>query len=310
MAFSLPASMGYPPKDFMTASIRGWLKSEGPCWMPAFPAKDILFRCALHAQGHDEPGQARRDREAAGRPGLRRTAELLKVIPFGGSSRCWRSPGSSSSQVRRSCHLGVRVRPQSCCRISLACWWQLGLIDTRTCKASALDADGKPVDEALGKLCSMADVGISEETWPDYSYTGQAEINCLAASCMQGPIPPFTLPGEACAYEPDDCTYTSGVYVEIPPEVQAEMDKANTDAAMTYNIAVGSLVAWVVLGIIFFIFQNRIRLAIGVIEEASDAFLDIPAVIFLPVIVLVISLPVTIFCTVALVMLSSLRGRT
>ena len=312
MASSPPASMGYPPKDFMTASIRGWLKSEGPCWMPVFPAKDILFRC-VPSMLKDMMNPDKLGETAQGQQAVQAFMDLQnywKVIPFGGlvavlASFAWIVFLSKfAGLVIWASVYGLEILLPC---ISLACWWQLGLIDTRTCKASALDADGKPVDEALGKLCSMADVGISEETWPDYSYTGQAEINCLAASCMEGPIPPFTLPGEACAYEPDDCTYTSGVYVEIPPEVQAEMDKANTDATMTYNIAVGSLVAWVVLGIIFFIFQNRIRLAIGVIEEASDAFLDIPAVIFLPVIVLVISLPVTIFCTVALVMLSSLR---
>ena len=33
---------------------------------------------------------------------------------------------------------------------------------------------------------------------------------------------------ETCTYKADDCTYTSGLYVDIPPEMQEEMAKANT----------------------------------------------------------------------------------
>ena len=100
----------------------------------------------------------------------------------------------------------------------------------------------------------------------------------------------------------------AGVYVEIPPEMVEKMAEANESEEYTYNVAVGSLVLWAVLGVVFIVFQARIHIAIGVIEEASDAFLDIPTVIFFPVAVLLLSVPVSAFCCFACFMLLSLRS--
>lgn len=86
------------------------------------------------------------------------------------------------------------------------------------------------------------------------------------------------------------------------------MAKANDSEAYTYNVAVGSLIAWAVLGVIFIVFSGRIHIAIGVIEEASDAFLDIPTAVLFPVFLLIISIPISMFCCFACFMLMSLRS--
>jgi hypothetical protein len=44
-----------------------------------------------------------------------------------------------------------------------------------------------------------------------------------------------------------------------------------------------------------------------VIEEASDAFLDVPGVVFFPLFTLLFSLPVTVYCLIATLLLISLR---
>ena len=40
-----PDDPAYPPSDFFQANVKGWLSADGPCWLPVFPAKDVLFRC-------------------------------------------------------------------------------------------------------------------------------------------------------------------------------------------------------------------------------------------------------------------------
>jgi hypothetical protein len=172
-------------------------------------------------------------------------------------------------------------------------------VDTRGCKATALDDLGVPVDEVLGKLCASAVLSMQPQV---YNYEGDALANCQAASCLLADSYAAAC-GEAttqelcdavvdglavtlcdfdatsavctakqtCTYTADDCTYTSGLYVDIPPEMQEEMAKANTSEEYTYNVAVGSLIVWAVLGVIFIVFSGRIHIAIGVIEEASDA---------------------------------------
>ena len=128
-------------------------------------------------------------------------------------------------------------------------------------------------------------------------FTGVAQENCLAVGASDP-----TVAASDAVPEPV-CTYTAGLYINIPPEMQvcikndeicikmmnfalkmmnllpflqAAMNEANTTAEYTLYIAYGSLIAWVVLGLIFCIFKQRIMISIGVIEEASDAFLDVP----------------------------------
>jgi hypothetical protein len=64
--------------------------------------------------------------------------------------------------------------------------------------------------------------------------------------------------------------------VPVPPEVLAEMENLDQSASTEYLmiIAYASGGAWIVLGCIFSIFKTRIEISIGVIEEASDSFLD------------------------------------
>ena len=85
------------------------------------------------------------------------------------------------------------------------------------------------------------------------------------------------------------------------------MDEANTSDEYLLYMAYGSLIAWAVLSIVFCVFKQRILISIGVIEEASDAFLDVPFAVFLPLGVLAASLPVSAFCCFACFLLLSLR---
>lgn len=40
-----PSDPAYPPTDFFQANVKGWVSADGPCWLPVFPCKDVLFRC-------------------------------------------------------------------------------------------------------------------------------------------------------------------------------------------------------------------------------------------------------------------------
>lgn len=40
-----PDDPAYPPSDFFQANVKGWLSADGPCWLPVFPSKNVLFRC-------------------------------------------------------------------------------------------------------------------------------------------------------------------------------------------------------------------------------------------------------------------------
>jgi hypothetical protein len=65
--------------------------------------------------------------------------------------------------------------------------------------------------------------------------------------------------------------------VDIPPELQAKLDAAEAAGGGQelpyYEIGVGCFIAATVVTLIFCIFKTRIEISIGVIEEASDAFL-------------------------------------
>jgi|EP01046_Picozoa_sp_COSAG06_P024451 hypothetical protein len=300
-----PDDPTYPPTDFLEANIKGWLGADGPCWMPVFPSKDVLFRC-VPLMLKDMVNPEKLGETAQGQQVVQFMTDVKKywkVIPLGACvavliAFAWIVFLSKfAGLLIWSSVYGIEILLPL---ISGACWWQLGFVDTRLCKATAVDAVGTPLDATLGALCAAADISMSPEL---YSYAGTAEANCQAASCLLAE----TL-GETCEYEQDACTYTSGIYMEIPPEMQEEMAKANTSEEYTYNVAVGSLIVWAVLGVIFIIFSGRIHIAIGVIEEASDAFLDIPTVVLFPIIVLLISIPVSAFCCFACFMLMSLRS--
>lgn len=95
--------------------------------------------------------------------------------------------------------------------------------------------------------------------------------------------------------------------VDVPPEIEAEMTSVETSQQLAYNIAIACFSAWAVLGIVFCIYKARIEISIGVIEEASDAFLDVPLCIFFPLGTLILSLPVSCYCLIACFLLLSLR---
>ena len=300
-----PTDAAYPPVDFMTANLKGWISASGPCFMPAFASKDILFRC-VPLMLKDMMSKDKLSQSAKGQEVVQFMSDIQKywkVIPLGAGvaviiAFAWIIFLSKfANYVIWGSVYGIEILLPI---VSLFCWWKLGVVDTRSCKAAALDAAGDPLDPTLGSLCHSAHISMSPEI---YSYTGDALANCEAVACAAS-----TAAGVPCPYPAGSCVYTPGMYVEIPPAMLHEMEKAHSSKAHTYNLAVGSLIAWVVLGIIFIVFSTRIHIAIGVIEEASDAFLDIPTAVFFPVVLLLISLPVSLFCCFAYFMLLSLRS--
>ena len=300
-----PTDPDYPPDDFLTANVKGWISADGPCWLPVFPSRDVLFRC-VPSMLQDMANPEKLGETAQGQQAVQYMTDIKaywRVIPFGAGvavlvAFAWIVFLSKFAGILIWTSVyGIEILLPC---ISAACWWQLGMIDTRACKATAINEAGAAVDLKLGGLCAAADIAMQPQ---QYDYYGEAEANCAAASCA------FAVPlGDECEYLPEDCTYMAGVYVEIPPEMVEKMAEANESEEYTYNVAVGSLVLWAVLGVVFIVFQARIHIAIGVIEEASDAFLDIPTVIFFPVAVLLLSVPVSAFCCFACFMLLSLRS--
>ena len=297
------ADDAYPPADFVTANLKGWIDIDnGPCWLPVFPARDVLFRC-VPTMLEDMVNPDKLGETAQGQQAVQYMVDIKeywRVIPFGAIVAVVVAFGWIIFLSKFAGFLiwtsvyGIEILLPC---ISAACWWQLGVIETRSCKATLLDEAGAALDATLGVLCGAADIAMSPEI---YDYEGEALANCANASCALG--------GACNPGDGEDCTYTSGIFVEIPPEMVEKMAEANDSEAYTYNVAVGSLVAWAVLGIIFIVFSGRIHIAIGVIEEASDAFLDIPTVVFFPVAVLIVSIPISAFCCFACFLLMSLRS--
>jgi len=92
---------------------------------------------------------------------------------------------------------------------------------------------------------------------------------------------------------------------EIPPEAAAAMKEVQVDPQQIEIAAYCCYALTFVLLAIFIIFKDRITLSIGVIEEASDCFLSLPKVVFLPIITFVLELPlVTYFVYSSLYILS------
>ena len=290
----------YPPKDFMTASSKGWLSSDGPCWMPVFPSEELLYRCVPSMLTDMASATA----QAEGQQSVQYMKDLQdywRIIPFGGfiavlAAFAWIIfLGKFAYYLIWATVYGVEILLPC---ISAAAFYKLGAIPTRSCVASAASASAKKVAECLAADISSNPTEL--DLYPN-ELNDPNMLNCQAIGVEVGCASSDT---EDCL---GHCTYEPGLYVEIPPEVQAAMDEANTSQEYTYYMAYGSLVAWVVLGVIFFIFKQRIMISIGVIEEASDAFLDIPFAVFMPLVVLLCSIPVSAFCCVACFLLLSLR---
>ena len=278
----------YPPTSFMAASAKGWLSSDGPCWMPVFPSEEYLYRCVptmltdLAAASDQAEGQQSVQY-------MKDLQDYWRIIPFGAviavlAAFVWIIfLGKFAYYLIWATVWGVEIMLPC---ISAVAWYKLGAIPTRSCLASSAAASAK-----LAAECLAADLSFhpTDTVYVPDEATDPNMLNCQAVG------------------EPGDCTYTPGLFVKIPAEMQAAMDDSNTSQETTYMIAVGSLIVWAVFGVVFCIFRQRIMISIGVIEEASDAFLDVPFAAALPLLVLLCSIPVSAFCCVACFLLLSLR---
>lgn len=287
----------YPPTDFLTASRYRWLSQDGPCWMPVFDSEEYLFRCvptlitAQIASGQAE-GQATVQY-------MKDLQDYWQAIPFGATLAVLTAfawiifLGKFAYYLIIGTCVGIELILPI---ISATCFYKLGAVPTRSCVARLSTAATKTV-----AACLAADISANPQ---DMDYMGEALENCEAVG---KPIADANATASQLGEYTPECEYTSGLFLNIPPEVQAAMDEADTTDEYTLYMAYGSLIAWVVLGIIFCVFKQRILISIGVIEEASDAFLDVPFAIFLPLLVLCASLPVSAYCCFACFLLLSLR---
>jgi hypothetical protein len=100
---------------------------------------------------------------------------------------------------------------------------------------------------------------------------------------------------------------TISVPVDVLPEVQERMGDVETSKQIAYSIGMGCFIGDAVLIAIFCIFKERITIAIGVIEEASDCFLDIPTAVITPFFTFMVQLPVCIWGIVSTLLIVSLR---
>ena len=279
----------YPPDSFVTANANRWLSGAGPCWMPVLPSEEYLFRCVptLLTETLGEQAGAASGTSAEGQVSVQYMKDLQdywRIIPFGAVVAVFAAFAWIIFLGKFAYYLIVGtciLTPLISLVISATCFYKLGAIPTRSCDATIATAAPK-----IMEACMAADLSDSPET---YDYYGFAETNCQEAAAEGA------------------CTYTTGLYIEIPPEMQAAMDEANTSQAYTEYIAWGALGLAGFLTLIFTVFWQRVMISIGVIEEASDAFLDIPFAVFLPLFVLAASLPVSIFCCFACFLLLSLR---
>eukprot|EP01043_Picozoa_sp_COSAG02_P026288 COSAG02_NODE_1510_length_12225_cov_3.918770_4_plen_873_part_00 len=282
----------YPPEDFMTATKERWVSQNGPCWMPVFESNEYLYRCVPTLLT---------DQVSVGAAEGQATVQYMKdlqdywqIIPFGATlalvtAFAWIIfLGKFAYYLIVGTCIGVEIILPI---ISGVCFYKLGAIPTRSCVARLSTAASKTV-----AACLAADISANPE---DMNFEGVALENCESIGKPVGTDTPADALG--------DCVYTPGLHLAIPPEVQQAMDEANTSDEYTLYVAYGSIIAWVALGLIFCIFKQRILISIGVIEEASDAFLDVPFAVFLPLGVLAASLPVSAFCCFACFLLLSLR---
>ena len=283
------ADDSYPPTSFLDASRQQLISQDGPCWLPVLPSEEYLFRCVptLLMETAESSAAASTGGSADGQVSVQYMKDLQdywRVIPFGAFMAVVAAFAWIIFLGKFAYYIIVGtciLSPICSLAVSALCFYKLGAIPTRSCVATSTTAT-----VAVTQACLDADLSHSPEV---LDYTGIAEENCLAAVQNNG------------------CTYTSGLFIAIPPEVQAAMDQANTTTQYTEIIAWATLIGAFVLTLIFVIFWDRVMISIGVIEEASDAFLDIPFAVFLPLFVLMASLPVSVFCCFACFLLLSLR---
>ena len=83
----------------------------------------------------------------------------------------------------------------------------------------------------------------------------------------------------------------NGTQVEVPSQVTDGLQSLDVSKDQALNVAYGAYSFFVVFTVFFQFFKKRIIIAIGVIEEASDAFLTMPGAIAFPLGQFVISLP-------------------
>lgn len=278
----------YPPTTFLEASANGFLSQDGPCWLPVLPSQEYLFRCVptllLETAESSVTGSTGSAEGQVSVQYMKDLQDYWRVIPFGVFMAILVAFAWIIFLGKFAYYIIVGtciLSPVVSLAISVACFYKLGAIPTRSCVAASATATG-----AVMEACASADLSFNPQV---IDYTGIAEQNCLDAAGNDG------------------CTYEPGLFVDIPPEVQAAMDEANTTEQYTTIVAWSTLIGAFVLALIFVIFWDRVMISIGVIEEASDAFLDIPFAIFLPLIVLVASLPVSLYCCFACFLLLSLR---
>lgn len=100
------------------------------------------------------------------------------------------------------------------------------------------------------------------------------------------------------------------VDLDLPPDVREKMALAAENGMSTdlaYSIAVGCFIADAVCIAIFCIFKSRIAMAIGVIEEASDCFLDLKIAILTPLFTFMVQGPIVCFGVYSMLCIASLR---
>lgn len=81
-----PDDPAYPPENFFEANVKGWIDIEnGPCWLPVFPCRDVLFRCVPlmleDLANPDKLGETAQGQQAV--QFLTDIKKFWKVIPLG-----------------------------------------------------------------------------------------------------------------------------------------------------------------------------------------------------------------------------------
>eukprot|EP01043_Picozoa_sp_COSAG02_P045941 COSAG02_NODE_4251_length_5585_cov_4.672986_1_plen_636_part_10 len=190
----------YPPEHFFDANKKGLISQEGPCWLPVLPSEEYLFRCVptLLLETADSAATAPAGGSADGQVSVQYMKDLQdywRVIPFGGTVAVIAAFLWIIFLGKFAYYIIVGtciLAPIVSLAVSAVCFYKLGAIPTRSCVATSPAA-------AVGVLqaCLDADLSYSPE---DMDYTGYAEENCLGA------------------VENNGCTYTAGLFIDIPPE--------------------------------------------------------------------------------------------
>lgn len=297
------ASDSYPPSNFLEAQLNGFISQRGPCWMPVLSTEEYLLRCIPDIVT-DASSDLRTSGAIESAQYMQEMKDYWPLIPVGagvafvasfmwifliGKIVYWLVVGTVS--------MVLVVLPF----ISLKCFYNMGVVVTKSCDALS-DA---PIVNSTSEVefCTLTDLH-SVNAWGSVTIDGLTDEEFVASYDYNGrPYPNCAAVGDCVV----PCTCTG---FDLPPELRQAVDKIYTSQALLPYIGYGSLIAWVALGLIACVYYDRILISIGVIEEATDAILDIPSTAFLPVVVLLSSLPVSAFACVACVLLLSLRRVT